>query len=289
MTTTIKVHHLNCACIQGLSIHGRHLACHCLLVETPRSGLVLVDTGLGTPDFDNPARRLGSEFAYGYARPKRDPALAAINQVRKLGFDPEDVRHIVLTHMDLDHVGGLSDFPNAAVHLHAFEHEAAMARATFKGRRRYRPLMWEHRPHFVTYRDEGEAWFGFEAVRGLKGLPPEILFIPLFGHTLGHCGVAVQGGEGWMLHAGDAYFDPREINGPTRRCAFMVGLFQAIVQTDRKMRLYNQDRLRSLRARHPDIKIFSAHNPFEIPSANPVGAKAVSPARGLAIGSATPA
>jgi glyoxylase-like metal-dependent hydrolase (beta-lactamase superfamily II) len=289
MTAPIKVHHLNCACIQGLSIHGRHLACHCLLLETPQSGLVLVDTGLGTADFQNPARRLGAEFACGYARPKREPAMAAINQVRKLGFDPEDVRHIVLTHMDLDHVGGLSDFPNAAVHLHKFELDAAMARASFKGKRRYRPLMWAHGPHFVTYRDEGEPWFGFEAVRDLQGLPPEILFVPLFGHTLGHCGIAVQDKEGWMLHAGDAYFDPREINGPDRRCAFMVGLFQAIVQTDRRMRLHNQDRLRSLRMRHPEIRVFSAHNPFEIPYARPAGSAAAGRAGSMAMGAATAA
>jgi len=289
MTTLLRVHHLNCACIQGLSIHGRHLACHCLLVETPDSGLVLVDTGLGTADFENPARRLGMEFAYGYARPKRDAAMAAINQVRKLGFDPADVRHIVLTHMDLDHVGGLSDFPNAAVHLHHLELQAAMGRSSFKARRRYRPLMWQHGPRFVAYSHEGERWFGFEAVRGLQGLPPEILLVPLFGHTLGHCGVAVQDSEGWMLHAGDAYFDPREINGPTRQCAFMVGLFQAVVQTNRKLRLYNQDRLRSLRARHPEIKVFSAHNPFEIPYAKLMSAGAAGPAGDLAVGAANPA
>lgn len=265
MTSTLKVHHLNCACIQGLTIHGRHLGCHCLLIETPSAGLVLVDTGLGTQDFLNPARRLGYEFTYGYARPKRDPSLAAAAQIKALGYDPTDVRHIILTHLDLDHVGGLADFPWAAVHVHAFELAAAMTRDTFKGKRRYRPLMWEHNPQFIPYSDEGAPWFGFEAVRGLSGLPPEILFVPLFGHTLGHCGVAVESDRGWMLHAGDAYFDPREINGPTRRCAPMVGLFQAIVQTDRRMRLYNQGRLRQFRADHPEVMVFSAHNPFEIP------------------------
>ena len=289
MTTSIKVHHLNCACIQGLSIHGRHLACHCLLLETPSSGLVLVDTGLGTPDFEAPARRLGAEFAYGYARPKRDPSMAALNQVRKLGFDPMDVRHIVLTHMDLDHVGGLSDFPHATIHLHKFELDAAMARASFKAKRRYRPLMWAHGPQFAAYSDEGERWFGFEAVRNLKELPPEILFVPLFGHTLGHCGVAVQDAEGWMLHAGDAYFDPREINGPTRRCALMVGLFQAIVQTNRKQRLYNQGRLRSLRMRHPEVRVFSAHNPFEIPYAAPVPTRTLRLPENASMGTAAPA
>ncbi|MCT9113339.1 MBL fold metallo-hydrolase [Streptomyces mirabilis] len=40
---------------------------------------------------------------------------------RELGFDRTDVRHIVLTHFDADHIGGLSDFPHAQVHVTAAE------------------------------------------------------------------------------------------------------------------------------------------------------------------------
>lgn len=266
-STGLKVHHLNCACIQRLRLRGQPLACHCLLVETPSSGLVLVDTGLGTLDYANPASRLGKMFAYGYANPKRDARLAAVHQIRQLGFDPRDVRHIVMTHMDLDHVGGLADFPHAKVHLHAAEMKQCTERRTFKDRHRYMPAMWAHGIDAETYATEGEPWFGFEAVRELRGLPPEILLVPLFGHTMGHCGVAVQDRSGWLLHAGDAYFDDREIKQPRRECAWMVGAFQAIVQTDRQLRLHNQTRLRDLAAQHPDIRIFAAHNPFELAQA----------------------
>ncbi|NEC21087.1 MBL fold metallo-hydrolase, partial [Streptomyces parvus] len=220
--------------------------------------------------------RLGKEFAYGYARPRVDPALAAVNQVRAMGLDPADVRNIVLTHMDLDHVGGLSDFPRAKVHLHRLEHRAAMERATFRAKKRYRPLMWAHDPHFVTYDEPGEPWFGFEAVRSLEGLPPEILLVPLFGHTHGHSGVAVDTGNGWLLHAGDAYFDPREIKQEKRRCAPKVALFQKIVTTDRKQRFHNQTRLRHLAADHPEIDIFCAHNPHEYPG-NPLQPRVTRP------------
>ena len=47
----IRIHHLNCAHIQRIVLGGLPLACHVLLVETPTSGLVLVDTGLGTADY----------------------------------------------------------------------------------------------------------------------------------------------------------------------------------------------------------------------------------------------
>ncbi|MGL6094838.1 MAG: MBL fold metallo-hydrolase, partial [Fimbriiglobus sp.] len=34
----------------------------------------------------------------------------------------------------------------------------------------------------------------------------EAVLVPLFGHTLGHCGVAVRDGDRWLLHVGDAYY-----------------------------------------------------------------------------------
>ncbi|GLU42118.1 MULTISPECIES: MBL fold metallo-hydrolase [unclassified Pseudomonas] len=263
----MRIHHLNCGTIQGLSVCGKHLVCHCLLIETPSDGLVLVDTGLGTPDFVDPAKRLGKMFTYGYARPKRDPGLAALAQVRRLGFDPRDVRNIVMTHLDLDHVGGLVDFPHAKVHTHAIEYGLAMTRPDLLSRKRYAPRMFEHGPLFRTYAESGESWFGFDAVRQLEGLPPEILLVPTFGHTRGHTAVAIQREDGWMLHAGDAYFDYREVKGPARVCTPLLRTFQFFNETDRRQRLHNQDRLRQLIAGTPDVQVFSAHNPFELEEA----------------------
>jgi glyoxylase-like metal-dependent hydrolase (beta-lactamase superfamily II) len=41
----------------------------------------------------------------------------AIAESRKLKADPARVRHVLLTHSDRDHVGGLPAFPNAKVYL----------------------------------------------------------------------------------------------------------------------------------------------------------------------------
>jgi glyoxylase-like metal-dependent hydrolase (beta-lactamase superfamily II) len=92
------------------------LVCHVLLLETG-NGLVLVDSGLGLADAADPRRRFGS--ARHFVRPVFAEAETAIHTVRALGFDPRDVRHVVLTHFDADHAGGLTDFPWAAVHLTA--------------------------------------------------------------------------------------------------------------------------------------------------------------------------
>lgn len=69
--------------------------------------------------------------------------------------------------------------------------------------------------------------------------------------------------KGWLLHQGVAYSDLQEVRGAKRQCAPLIRLFQYIVQTNKKMRLHNQDRLRELGRYHPEIQIFSAYNPFE--------------------------
>src|SRR5262245_57938783 len=137
--TITPVHHLNTASIQGISLLGQHLVCHVLLLVTSDNGLVLVDTGLGAKDYLNMSARLGLEFAKGYARPLHRPVTGGYRTDQGDGFDPRDVRHIVQTHLDLDHVGGLADFPDALVHVHAVELDAARRRDGFRAKRRYRP------------------------------------------------------------------------------------------------------------------------------------------------------
>lgn len=275
----MKVHHLNCATlcpVGGRLVNGdasycgrARLVCHCLLVETS-DGLALVDTGLGESDvlgrrgllYQRRLRLLGARLA-------REETAA--QQVVRLGFSPDEVRHVVLTHLDFDHAGGLDDFPRAQVHVLAREHEAAMARDTFHERLRYRPETWAHRPRWVLHRpDEGERWFGFEAVRRISGLPPELLLVPLHGHTRGHAGVAVETPAGWLLHAGDAYFFHGEMDVAHPRCTPLLDTYQRLLAFDDAARRHNQARLRELLRREGErVRVFSAHDPTELDRARP--------------------
>lgn len=240
------------------------LICHVLLIETPSAGLVLVDTGLGLADVADPAGRLG-RFFLAAARPRLRPEDTAARQVEALGFRSEDVRHIVLTHMDLDHAGGLTDFPAAAVHVLAKEHLAATTRPTFEERNRYRAVQWAHAPRFERYEPGGEPWKGLPCVRDLRGLPPEILFVPLYGHSRGHAAVAVDAGERWLVHAGDAYFHAAQMHPERPRCTPMLSFFQSLVAFDRAATRENRERLRELARDHAsDVAVFSAHDPSEL-------------------------
>jgi glyoxylase-like metal-dependent hydrolase (beta-lactamase superfamily II) len=262
----MKVHHLNCATLcpaLGKLLVNRDgfMLCHCLLVETSE-GLVLVDSGLGTVDLADPRRVLGGWFV-AIARPRLDPAELAVRQVERLGFKAADVRHIVMTHLDLDHAGGLRDFPDATVHVHRPELDAARARATYHERSRYRPRQLEG-VRFATHEadGQGEDWFGLRAVKPLPGL--DIALVPLLGHTRGHCGVAVRGGSGWLLHCGDAYFHADQMDPARERCSAGLWSFQRLVAMDNAARQANIHRIRELaRERRSEIRVFSAHDPSE--------------------------
>ena len=101
---------------EGGLLASARLVCHVLLIEGA-DGLVLVDTGFGSDDVRNP-RQISVPFT-AMMRPRLEVGETAVSQVRARGFDPADVRHIVLTHLDVDHAGGLPDFPQAKVHVWA--------------------------------------------------------------------------------------------------------------------------------------------------------------------------
>lgn len=270
----LKIHHLNCGTccpwggrvFDGTSnglVHG-HVVCHCLLIES-EAGLVLVDTGFGRQDVRR--RRRIAPFFRLLNQPQFRAEETAVAQIRALGHDPADVRHILVTHLDFDHAGGLEDFPNATVHLLAREKEVADQKlgGTFVGSRRYRPGQWDEVDKWALYpAGRGEPWFGFDCVRQLEGLPPEILLVPLAGHTWGHAGVAIDRGEKWLLHAGDAYFFKNEVRHPGRHCPPGMRFYQWMMEVDRAARLANQGRLRALSIdARAGVEMFCAHDVSE--------------------------
>jgi glyoxylase-like metal-dependent hydrolase (beta-lactamase superfamily II) len=267
----MRIHHLNCGCqcppggalfdgfSRGLS---STLVCHCLAIEAG-DGLVLVDTGFGLRDVARPEERI-SPFFRALNRPQLRREDTAAHQLARLGFSPRDVRHIVLTHLDFDHAGGLEDFPDATVHVLQAEKDAAEARRGFIARNRYSPPQWDEVKAWRFYdRANGGRWHGFEAVRDLDGLPPEILVLPLPGHTEGHAGVAVRDEAGWLLDAGDAYFFRKEMNLEPR-CTPGLRFYQSMMEVDRPARLANQARLRRLaNDRAAGVRVFCSHDAVE--------------------------
>src|SRR2546427_682387 len=92
------------------------------------------------------------------------------------------------------------------------EHDAGVTHKIAAPKGRYVTDQWKHGPDWAFYGEGGEDWFGFKGVRALGDHEPNILMIPLPGHTLGHCGIAVRGKDKWLLHAGDSYLFHRQMH-----------------------------------------------------------------------------
>lgn len=250
----MKVHHLNCG---TMTSPGAPIVCHVLLIETD-NGLVLVDSGYGLADCADPTRIGPSRYLL---RPAFEVDETAAHQVQRLGFARDDVRHIITTHFDIDHIGGISDFPAAAIHATSAEVLGAMRSPTRKERWRFRAVQWAHTPTIVEHEPTGEKWRGFAAAKDLDSIAPGIVLVSLPGHTRGHTCVAIDAGHRWVLHCGDAFYYEGTLDGQSP-VPLSVRISETLIAFDRNAVRDNHARLAELYARRePDLLIVSAHDP----------------------------
>lgn len=157
------------------------------LIEHPKA-LVLVDTGWDTKLREN-ARKYEGVANY-FASPGFLPKGQAVTEyLEKLGYAPEDIDYCILTHLDIDHAGGLRLVKNAK---RIMVSEAEMAAAT-KHHVRYRKQLWED-VTIQTFPNEE-----YDLLRD-----GSIMLIPLPGHSAGMTGVKIQNERKYVMIAGDA-------------------------------------------------------------------------------------
>ncbi|MBS1907767.1 MAG: MBL fold metallo-hydrolase [Actinobacteria bacterium] len=254
----MKVHHLNCG---SMDMPSYPMVAHVFLIETARSGLVLVDAGFGLHDIAEPARRIGPmRFIL---RPALDPAETAVRQIEGLGFTREDVQHIILTHLDLDHIGGIADFPHAQIHTTAAELLAAVVAPGVRERIRYRSAQWSHGPRFVEHGPGGETWHGFAAATELTAIAPGIVLIPTPGHSRGHACVAVDADDRWLVHGGDVSYRWSAVEGGG--LPWPVKMMERGAAWNLAKVRENQQRLAELsRSHESDLRLIAAHDPADL-------------------------
>ena len=164
---------------------------HSFLLRHP-DGFLLIDTGIGH-----------------FGRPPYDVSSAIDEELRVMGVSPDDVGHVVLTHLHADHSGGacLPDgnprFPNARYHVH--------------------PDDWSF---FAEHRtpDDFTGRFVMAALEelGMLDLDPsdhdvlrEVYLRHAPGHTPGHRVVQLDDGDNTLLLVGDLLHVPPQVASPS--------------------------------------------------------------------------
>lgn len=175
---------------ETVGAQGRwRLPVNVVLVRTPDAA-VLIDAGVGAAG-TAAAEWLGVAGRLGVA-------------LRELAMAPEDLDCVVLTHLHRDHVGWLAD-PRSG-------------RASFvRARHIVRGADWivaeaGARPAHLQAAFASVEGEGLVDVDG--PLPGGLEFVPLPGHTPGHAGVLITGGERRLLFAGDTFNHPLQLTEP---------------------------------------------------------------------------
>ena len=275
---SVKVHHLNCGTLRPYGLFPfstiplfntgrmfrRGLAViHCLLLETA-SGLILVDTGYGVGDYLDPTpvvRVFNTIIGL-----EGNVHQTALHQINALGYSSTDVTDIFLTHMHLDHTGGLADFPHARVHAYDVELETAL-RGKGVESQVYINQHRAHDPDWHVHQIEADRWHGLACTPPIEVYGIRCFFVPMVGHSPGHCLVVMNlPDRRWVIHAGDAYgyhgqIDPDAPFFPPYHRLFRPLFF--LHPVTRSFFIYDEDLRRLRRELGDELTIFCAHDPHE--------------------------
>jgi N-acyl homoserine lactone hydrolase len=176
------------------------LPTHAWMIDHPE-GVIVVDTGQGRHLLDSvtslhPYLRWEVEF-----RIEREEEIGP--QLRTLGVGPRDVKQVVLTHLHIDHDGGLAHFPHSEIRV--ARAELHIARGWAGRLRGYLPQRWPSWFDPIALDLAAEPFGPFAASRRLTAAG-DVIAVATPGHTANHLSVmAVNEGMTYVL-AGDASY-----------------------------------------------------------------------------------
>ena len=166
------------------------------LIEHP-SGHYLVDAGWSRKP--NLPKHLEALY-----HPSIPDGMAVTDHLEKIGVRPEDIKAVLITHFDADHVDGLRSV-SGAQRIIVPEDEAYWSVRTKYRMRQVREL-WET----VSY--ERMFYRGYLLGPMNKAIDitgdESIMMVNLPGHTDGQAGVIVRNGDRFVLLAADAAYSP---------------------------------------------------------------------------------
>jgi N-acyl homoserine lactone hydrolase len=165
-----------------------------------RDGVILVDAGASAANKSLPRWH---PYFRNSVRFDIEPEQEAGPQLRAIGIGPRDVGRIVMTHLHIDHDGGLKAFPESEILVSPGE----LARASgIAGRiRGYLPQRWPENfnPKPLVLDDGPYGPFVRSKRLSADGA---IVAVSTPGHTADHLSVIVEDGDKAVFIAGDASY-----------------------------------------------------------------------------------
>ena len=176
-------------------------------IEHPE-GVIVVDTGAGTHLKSLPRWHPYFRFAVRFdIQPEQEVG----PQLRSLGIGARDVKTVVLTHLHIDHDGGLAHFPQSRIV--ASRDEIARTSGLRGALLGYLPNRWPKwfQPEPLAWQASPYGPFMSSAQITKAG---DVIAVPTPGHTPNHYSVIVWDGGKQIMLAGDAsYLESTMLSG----------------------------------------------------------------------------
>jgi N-acyl homoserine lactone hydrolase len=168
-------------------------------IEHPE-GVIVVDTGAGAHLKSLPRWHPYFQFSVRF---DIEPEQEIGPQLKSLGIGVRDVKTVVLTHLHIDHDGGLAHFPHSRVL--ADRDEIARTAGMAGAMRGYLPQRWPHwfAPQPLAWQPTRSCPFTRSAAITDAG---DVVAVPTPGHTPSHVSVLVRDQDRQVLVAGDASY-----------------------------------------------------------------------------------
>lgn len=176
-------------------------------IEHPE-GVIVVDTGAAAHLKSLPRWHPYFRFAVRF---DIEPEQEVGPQLRGLGIGARDVKTVVLTHLHIDHDGGLAHFPHSRILASAGEiaRTSGIAGAMLG----YLPKRWPKwfAPEPLAWQPTAYGPFASSARISAAG---DVIAVPTPGHTPNHLSVVVRDGDHEIMLAGDAsYLESTMLSG----------------------------------------------------------------------------
>jgi N-acyl homoserine lactone hydrolase len=170
-------------------------------IETA-DGVIVVDTGQGAHLLES-GKSLHPYVRWEVAF-RIEPEQEIGPQLRALGIGARDVKRVVLTHLHMDHDGGLAHFQNSEVLV--APGELRLASGTLGRIRGYLPQRWPSWFDPAPLHLAAEPFGPFAASRRLTQAG-DVIAVATPGHTADHISVVVHDGDSSFFLAGDTSYN----------------------------------------------------------------------------------